>query len=472
MPQPHPYIPATEAEEQEMLKAVGVRSFEELIKIIPPDLRVKGKLGLGSGRSEVEVSVELGRLAGINRPAAAGICFLGGGAYDHYTPEAVKAIAGRSEFYTAYTPYQAEVSQGTLQVMYEFQSLVCELSGLDVANASLYDGASAAAEACSLALSATGREKILLPETLCPRTRSVIETYLQNRSAEVVPVASRDGRIDLDDLAAGSAKAAGVVIQSPNVLGLVEDWAAARRALANDDALSSSSGSPGLPEPGTARVGLCPEGQALLIADADPLTLGLQESPGAAGADVYVGEGQTLGIPLSYGGPYLGLMATREKYIRRLPGRIVGRTVDWEGRPGFVMVLRTREQDIRREKATSNICTNQGLMALWATVYLSLLGREGLQRLARLCFDKSQYLGRAIAGIPGYELPFGFSYVKEFVVRTPMPVRDLCAEAEEEGLFMGAVTWQGEELLQLAVTEKRTRAEMDRLVNFLGRVAS
>ena len=446
MIQPHPYIPATEAEEREMLKAIGVRSFEELIKIIPPDLRVKGELGLGPGHSEMEVSAELNRLAGMNRPAAAGICFLGGGAYDHYTPEAVKAIAGRSEFYTAYTPYQAEVSQGTLQVMYEFQSLVCELSGLDVANASLYDGASAAAEACCLALNATGREKILLPETLCPRTRAVIETYLQNRSAEVISVASRDGRIDLDDLAARSVEAAGVVIQSPNVLGLLEDWSAARRALANDD--------------------------ALLIAAADPLTLGLQESPGAAGADVYVGEGQTLGIPLSYGGPYLGLMATREKHIRRLPGRIAGRTVDREGRPGFVMVLRTREQDIRREKATSNICTNQGLMALWATVYLSLLGREGLQRLARLCFDKSQYLGRAIAGIPGYELPFGFSYVKEFVVRTPMPVRDLCAEAEEEGLFMGAVTWQGEELLQLAVTEKRTRAEMDRLVNFLGRVAS
>ncbi len=446
MPQPHPYIPATEAEEQEMLKAVGVRSFEELIKIIPPDLRVKGELGLGPGRSEAEVSAELGRLAGTNRPAAAGTCFLGGGAYDHYTPEAVKAIAGRSEFYTAYTPYQAEVSQGTLQVMYEFQSLVCELSGLDVANASLYDGASAAAEACSLALSATRREKILLPETLCPRTRAVIETYLQNRSAEVVPVASRDGRIDLDDLAARSTEAAGVVVQSPNVLGLVDDWAAVRKALVTED--------------------------ILLIADADPLTLGLQESPSAAGADVYVGEGQTLGIPLSYGGPYLGLMATREKYIRRLPGRIAGRAVDREGRPGFVMVLRTREQDIRREKATSNICTNQGLMALWATVYLSLLGREGLQRLARLCFDKSQYLGRAIAGLPGYELPFGFGYVKEFVVRTPIPARDLCAEAEEESLFMGVVSWQGEELLQLAVTERRTRAEMDRLVDFLGRVAS
>ena len=462
MTQPHPYIPATDAEEQEMLEAIGVRSFEELIKIIPPELRVKGELGLGPGHSEVEVSAELNRLAGMNRPAAAGICFLGGGAYDHYTPEVVKAIARRSEFYTAYTPYQAEASQGTLQVMYEFQSLVCELSGLDVANASLYDGASAAAEACSLALGATGHEKILLPETLRPHTRAVIDTYLQNRSAEIVSVGSRNGRVDMDDLAAKSAAAAGVVIQSPNVLGLLEDWAAARRAMTTEEAPSSGSGQ-------ALRHG---SGQAFLIADADPLTLGFQESPGGAGADVYVGEGQSLGIPLSYGGPYLGLMATKEKYIRRLPGRIAGRTVDREGRPGFVMVLRTREQDIRREKATSNICTNQGLMALWATVYLSLLGREGLQQLARLCFDKSQYLGRAIAGLPGFELPFGFGYVKEFVVRTPIPARDLRAKAEKEGFFMGVVTWQGEDLLQLAVTEKRTRAEMDRLVDFLGQAAS
>jgi len=382
----------------------------------------------------------------MNRPATTGICFLGGGVYDHYTPEAVKAIAQRSEFYTAYTPYQAEVSQGTLQVMYEFQSLVCELSGLDVANASLYDGASAAAEACSLALGVTGREKILLPETLRPNTRAVIKAYLQNRSAEIVYVNGRDGRVDLDDLAAKSADAAGLVIQSPNMLGLLEDWAAAREALADES--------------------------TLLIADADPLTLGIQESPGAAGADVYVGEGQSLGIPLSYGGPYLGLMATREKYIRRLPGRIAGRTLDQDGQPGFMMVLRTREQDIRREKATSNICTNQGLMALWATIYLSLLGKEGLQQLARLCFDKSQYLGRTIAELPGFELPFGYGYVKEFVVRTPIPAQDLRVKTEAEGFFVGTVHWQGEDLLHLAVTEKRTRAEMANLVDFLRRVTS
>ncbi|MEE9162406.1 MAG: glycine dehydrogenase, partial [Candidatus Neomarinimicrobiota bacterium] len=225
MTEQHPYIPATDAEEEAMLKAMGAASFEELVATIPAELRVNGELGLGPGLSEFEVSAELQRLAGLNRPASSGICFLGGGAYDHYTPEAVKAIAHRSEYYTAYTPYQAEVSQGTLQVMYEFQSLVCELSGLDVANASLYDGASAAAEACSLALAATGRTRILLADTLDPRIVAVVATYMQSRSAELVTVDSVDGRLDLDDLAAKSVDAAALVVQSPNRLGLVEDWA-------------------------------------------------------------------------------------------------------------------------------------------------------------------------------------------------------------------------------------------------------
>ena len=459
MTRQHPYIPATDAEEQAMLEAMGLSSFDQLVDIIPSPLRVTGELGLGPGLSELEVTAELTRLAQRNRPSSTGACFLGGGAYDHYTPEAVKAIVSRSEFYTAYTPYQAEVSQGTLQVMYEFQTMVCELSGLDVANASLYDGASAAAEACSMALAITGRERILLPETVHPHTRAVIQTYLQHRDAEIIPVASLNGRVDLGDLSAKAPGAAGVVVQSPNVLGLVEDWAAVREVL-TDGTLSTGSGRDSA------------QGSALLIASADPLTLGLLESPGGCGADIYVGEGQTLGLPLSYGGPYLGLMATRIRYIRRLPGRIVGRTVDQAGEPGFVMVLRTREQDIRREKATSNICTNQGLLALWATVYLSLLGKGGLGQLARLCFDRSQYLGRAIAQLPGYQLPFGSGYVKEFVVRTPQPANEIRAQAEQAGLFMGVLNWQGEDLLQLAVTEKRTQAELDAVIAFLGRVAA
>lgn len=440
----HPYIPATESEEQKMLEAIGVQAFEELIRIIPSDLRVGDKLGLGPGLSEVKVASELRYMATLNNPTSESVCFLGGGAYDHYTPEAVKAIALRSEFYTAYTPYQAEVSQGTLQVMYEFQSMVCELSGMDVANASLYDGASAAAEACSMAINATQMTRILLPETLNSNTREVIETYLRNRSVEFVTVASRNGRVDLDILMKESEAAAAVVIQSPNVLGLVEDWAAIRRALAYD--------------------------KTLLIACADPLTLGIQESPGALGADIYVGEGQSLGIPFSYGGPYLGLMAAKEQYKRRLPGRIAGRTIDKDGKPGFVMVLRTREQDIRREKATSNICTNQGLMALWTTLYLSLLGKNGFQRLARMCFNNSQYLGRSIAELPGYELPFGFEYVKEFVVRSPAPAKNVVSEAKTCGFILGTLSWQGEELLQIAVTESRTKDEMDRLVSTLGEI--
>ncbi|MCK4577572.1 MAG: aminomethyl-transferring glycine dehydrogenase subunit GcvPA, partial [Candidatus Marinimicrobia bacterium] len=285
----HPYIPATDQEEQEMLQAMGLESFEDLVAVIPDKLRQKEGIGLSASKSELEVATELSRLAALNRPATSGVCFLGGGAYDHYTPEAVKAIAMRSEFYTAYTPYQAEVSQGTLQVMYEFQTMISEISGLEVANASLYDGASAAAEACSMALGVTRRSKILIPETVHPDIQAVIATYLQNRDAQLAPVKSVEGRLDPDDLAANAAEAASVLVQSPNMLGLVEDWAAARKAIVDD--------------------------KTLLIAYADPLTLGLLESPGVAGADIYVGEGQSLGIPLSFGGPYLGLMATKKEYM-------------------------------------------------------------------------------------------------------------------------------------------------------------
>ncbi len=441
MTRQHPYIPATEAEEEAMLATIGVTSFEELIHIIPADLRLRADLDLPPSKSEVELVAELSRLAERNRPAGARTSFLGGGVYDHYPPEAVPAIAMRSEFYTAYTPYQAEVSQGTLQVMYEFQTMICEISGLEVANASLYDGASAAAEACSMALGITGRQRILLPETVTAATREVVATHLQNRDAELITIASRDGRVDLADLKAQSAEAAAVVVQAPNCLGRVEGLAAVGQDLAAD--------------------------HTCVIAAGDAPPLGLLESPGLAGADIYVGEGQSLGIPMSFGGPYLGLMSAKSKYVRRMPGRIVGRTTDQKGRPGFVMVLRTREQDIRREKATSNICTNQGLLALWATVYLSLLGRDGLTRLARLCFDRSQYLGRAIDALPGYTLPFGFGYVKELVVRPPVPAGELLSSAAKEGFLLGTVEWQGERFLQMAVTEKRTRADMDRLVAFL-----
>ena len=444
----HPYIPATDAEEQEMLSAMGVASFEELIAIIPEQLRLRDGLGLADGVSELEVAAELSRLAGLNRPAGAGVSFMGGGVYDHYIPEAIKAIAMRSEFYTAYTPYQAEVSQGTLQAMYEFQTMIAEISGMDVSNASLYDGASAAAEAVSMAFAITGKRRILMADTVYPATQQVVATYLLGRDAELVTVGSRNGRIDAGDLAAKAPDAAALLLQSPNLLGLVEDWRAARQALPED---------------------------ALLIASADPMTLGLLEAPGQAGADIYVGEGQSLGIPVSFGGPYLGLMATGARHVRKMPGRIIGRTKDVDGQDGYTMVLRTREQDIRREKATSNICTNQGLLALWSTIYLALIGKQGLSQLARLAFDKSQYLGRAIEQLDGYSLPFGFGYVKELVVKSPGDPHALAAAAAAAtatatataNLFLGVIEWQGESYLQLAVTEKRTRADLDRLVDFL-----
>lgn len=440
MSEHHRYIPATDSDEKAMLDAIGVSSFDELVNIIPDALRFKGEMGIGASLSEMELAAEMGRIAAKNNPAASGSCFIGGGVYDHYTPEAVKAIAMRSEFYTAYTPYQAEVSQGTLQVMYEFQSMITEISGLDMANASLYDGASAVAEACIMAVAATGRTKVLIAETTYQHTFQVVETYFQNRDARIVMVAGKDGRLDMDDLAAKSVDAACLVIQSPNVLGLVEDWKEARQALAD----------------GT-----------LLVAFADPLTLGLLESPGACGADIYVGEGQSLGIPVSFGGPYLGLMAATSDFKRGLPGRIAGRTVDRDGETGFVMVLRTREQDIRREKATSNICTNQGLLALWATIYMSLLGKSGLQQISRLCFDSSQYLARRIEALPNCEIPFGYGFVKEFIVETSRPANEIRKAAEVEGLFVGTIDWQGTHYLQIAVTEKRSITDMNKLVEFL-----
>ena len=450
----HPYIPATDAEEDEVLSAMGVGSFEELIAIIPEQLRLRDGLGLDDGVSEFEVAAELSRLAALNHPAGTGVSFMGGGVYDHYIPEAIKAIAMRSEFYTAYTPYQAEVSQGTLQAMYEFQTMIAEVSGMDVSNASLYDGASAAAEAASMALAITGKRRILMAETVYPATRKVVQTYLQNRDAELVIVGSRGGLIDPDDLAAKAPDAAALLLQSPNLLGLVEDWQAAKQALPDD---------------------------ALLIASADPMTLGLLEAPGQAGADIYVGEGQSLGIPASFGGPFLGLMATGAQHVRKMPGRIIGRTKDVDGRDGYTMVLRTREQDIRREKATSNICTNQGLLALWSTIYMALIGKQGLTQLSKLAFDKSQYLGRAIEQLEGYSLPFGFGYVKELVVKTPSDPNTLAAAATPfdklavtpatANFFLGVIEWQGERYLQLAVTEKRTRAELDGLVDFLKRAS-
>ncbi len=440
------YIPSTGALEQEMLAEIGVTSFEVLLSNLPEHLKKSFAMPVGTALSEPEVTRALEEIAALNLPAGKAISFLGSGSYDHFIPSAIPALVLRSEFYTAYTPYQAEVSQGTLQAMYEYQSMLCEISGMDVANASLYDGASAVAEACLMAGSSTRKSRILLGAGLCANYRQVVETYLKHSGLVLNYLPERNGRLDPAVLAETDfSDVAAVVVQSPNRYGLIEDW---------------------------AKVGdICTGQPAFFIAVGDPLALGLFATPGECGADIYTGEGQVLGNPMSFGGPGLGLFATRDKHVRKMPGRIIGATSDMDGKPGFVLALQTREQHIRREKATSNICTNQGLMALSTAVYLSLIGKTGFRQIAELCFQKSHYCAEQIDKLPGFELAHDKGFFKEFVVRCPVPAQELIAAGVKEGLLIGSALPSDPHLLRLAVTEKRTRADIDRLVEFLGRFA-
>ena len=434
------YIPSNEKNEKEILDILGISTFEDMISIIPSNLRVKnGILGLESGISEYELVSFINSLKD-KSSSSKKICFSGSGVYDHYVPKVIDFIASRSEFNTAYTPYQPEVSQGTLQYIYEFQSMICELSGLDISNASLYDGASALAEACSLAVSHTGNKKILISETVNPVYIDVVKTYLKYREVEIIVIEALDGitffdkieDVNLNDIAC-------IAIQSPNFYGYLEDWKKYSELLE--------------------------EYKGLLISISDPISLSILESPGKTGADIYVGEGQVLGNYLSYGGPNLGLFAIKDNLKRKLPGRVVGMTTDSNNKNGFVLTLQTREQHIRRSKATSNICTNQGLLALRAVIYMSLLGKEGLPNLAKLCFQKAQYAANKIRKIKGFNL---FSerrdFIKEFTVQTEYSASKLKREAEKVNMLIDCVD---EHMIKLSFTEKRTKIEIDKLIDFL-----
>jgi glycine dehydrogenase subunit 1 len=439
------FTPHTDADRREMLARVGVGSVDQLFESIPADLRPAAPIDLPPALSELEVTRELHSLARRNRGTSELACFAGAGAYDHYIPAIVDTIISRPEFYTAYTPYQAEVSQGTLQAIYEYQSLICRLYGMEVANASMYDGPTALAEAVQMALGITKRTKVLLPTTLHPNYESVTRAYASGHSASLVQVGSAGCTADLAALKSTiDDQTAAVVIQHPNFYGCLE--------------------------PVEAIAGLARQAGALLIAVCDPHSLGLLPPPGEWGADIAVGEGQGLGIPLSYGGPYLGIMAARRSYIRSLPGRIVARTEDESGRTGYVLALQTREQHIRRERASSNICTNQALCALAASAYLAWAGPRGLAEIARQCFSKSHYLAGRIAAIPGFAVapePF----LKEFLVAAPIPAAQIVAAGLTAGLVagvdIGRFHAERENDLLIAVTERRTRAEMDALVELL-----
>ncbi|MFO0789456.1 MAG: aminomethyl-transferring glycine dehydrogenase subunit GcvPA [Pirellulales bacterium] len=445
-----PYLYNTPEDQSAMLAAIGASSLDELFAMIPAELRLKRELNLPPAMSELELTQHMAALAGRNEHAGSKVCFLGGGSYDHFVPAAVDELAGRGEFYTSYTPYQAEVSQGNLQVVFEYQTLITRLTGLDVSNASLYDGGSASAEGVLMAVSSTGRYgKVVVAASVHPEYRQTIATYLKDLGVEVVTVGAPTGVVRPEDLAkAVDDQTACIVVQQPNFFGCIED-AGSLATIAHDAG-------------------------ALVVAAFDPISLGLLKRPGDWGADIAVAEGHTLGTPMQFGGPYLGIMACREKLIRRMPGRIAGETVDRRGRRCFALTLQTREQHIRREKATSNVCTNQGLFALRATIYLSLLGPQGLKETANLCLQKSRYCAEHICKNSRFELAFAASTLKEFVLRDKQNrVDELLENALAAGFLAGVPLgqWYPElkDCVLVAVTEKRTKQEIDALAMALSK---
>ncbi len=430
------FVPHTEAEVAEMLAALGLASVEQLFDVVPAALRLAGGLDMADGLAEADVAGRFDAYAAANRPVGADlVCFAGAGAYDHDMPSVVNRLAYRSEFVTAYTPYQPEVAQGVLQALFEYQTLVCRLFGTDVANASLYDGASACVEAVNLAVAATGRPEVWISRGVHPHWRQVMTTMAVGTGHHLTDIALDDGLTSWPE----SGLPGAILVQSPNYLGCLEDVGAAGEL--------------------ARRLG------ALLIVAADPVSAGLLISPGSLGADVVVGEGQPFGAPLSLGGPYLGLFACRREHVRRLPGRLVGETVDTGGRRAYVTTLRTREQDIRREKASSNVCTNQTLMAVAFLVHLAWLGTSGLRELALRCARGTRYTREALLVIDGVEPLAGAPTLREFAVRTPLAADILVDRMADEGFLAGVAL--GEEYgggLLVAVTEKRTKAEIDAYV--------
>lgn len=433
------YCPQTPAQVREMLSAIGVASIAELFAVIPEELRARS-FDLPEGMSEFEMLAGIGRLAGRDRHDI--VPFIGGGSYDHLIPSVVDHLAGQAEFATSYTPYQPECSQGTLQALYEYQTAICRLTGMDVSNASLYDGGSALAEATLMALRISGRKKILLDGAVNPFSREIVRSYLANLELEIVEIPALMGQSDRSSfLAALDEDTAAIVLQNPNFFGGIDDFSDLAAA--------------------TRQRG------ALTIISVYPLSLGLLKTPGEMGADIAVGDGQSLGNPLSFGGPSFGFLAVRQEHIRNLPGRIVGETVDRDGRRGFVLTLQAREQHIRRQKATSNICSNQSLCALRGLIFLASLGREGFAELARLNYDKAQYTRGLLSAIRGVSLLGEGASFNEFTLRLPRSAETVCEELLARGIAAGLPLgrWYPglEDCLTVTVTEKRSRAEIETL---------
>lgn len=445
------YSPHTSADRAEMLAAIGVKNIEDLFADVPAAVRFP-KLNLPEPLSELETMRELNELAEANANASQAPSFLGAGAYHHFSPSIIHQLLLRGEFLTAYTPYQPEISQGTLQAIYEYQSMICALTGMEVANASHYDGATSLAEAVVMAYHhhREKRKKVILSPAVHPHYRAVVRTYTQATGLNIIGDAPLTA--DLNDLAQQLDKdTALIAVQSPNFFGQIEDLT-------------------GLAEKARA-VG------ALLCVVTDPVTLGLLKPPGQLGADVVVGEGQALGVPLSYGGPYVGFFATRKDYVRKMAGRLVGEAKDRQGRRGYVLTLATREQHIKREKATSNICTNQGLMALAATIYLETLGKNGLRKVAELCWHKSHYAAQKIGLLKGYSVDTRKPFIKEFVVKCPRPVKEINDILFDEwdilgGYDLGQDYPHLQNHMLLCFTEMNSREQIDLLVEALGEITN
>jgi len=443
------FIPHSNTERDEMLKTIGVEKLEDLFKSLPQD-QLYPALKLPQGLTEMETLVELDAVASANETVENLICFLGAGAYYHYTPAAVDFLIRRGEFYTAYTPYQPEISQGTLQAIFEYQSLITAITGMDVSNASHYDGATAVAEAINMAYHhfRGKRPKVVFSPTVNPQYRETVHTYTQGSDIQIVgedvPIGSGpEALIPLidDDTCV-------VIVQYPDFIGHIYDF--------------------------TELVDVAHKHKALVSIHVNPLALGLLKPPGEFGADIVTGEGQTLGLPMAFGGPYLGIFATRTKFVRKMAGRLVGETTDNREQRGYVLTLSTREQHIRREKATSNICSNQGLLALASAIYLSLLGKNGLRQVAELNYHKAHYAASEISKLAGFELAFETPFFNEFVIRCPLPAAAINAALLEEDILGGfdlGTTYQGEDYLMLiAVTEMISRAEIDYFVHILKEV--
>ena len=442
----YPYIPATHEDEQKMLKACNVSSIDDLFSDIPDDLKLNRDLNLDESKSELEVSEIITKMADKNIDDLT--CFLGAGAYDHYIPSLIKSITSRSEFYTAYTPYQAEISQGTLQSIFEFQSMIAEITKMDIANASMYDGATAAVEACIMAVGKTRRNKIVVPKTVHPETRQILKTYLQFKDVEVVEVDyDREyGTTDLNKLKeVVGEETACILVQNPNFFGVIED----------EDEIGS----------------IARDNKAMYVMSVNPITLSILKSPGEVGADIAVGDAQPLGNSLNFGGPYVGFLAIKSGLIRKMPGRVVGQTVDADGKRCYALTLQTREQHVRREKATSNICSNQGLNALIASIYLATMGKKGYQEVAMQNMQKSHYAYKKFDESKNFEPVFKGKFFNEFVVKSPMPVDELNEKLLENKILGGYDLGKDYEELKgcvlMCVTEKRTAKEIDNLVNLM-----